>query len=328
MHKLLTTLAFLPLFAFAGPGTGTFEEGGLRWIRDHGPEPHRLHMTKDFGGDSSPDVWAQAKGHCSWRAKIEVPHLHPSLFVGRIEEYLEWLWEQEGTPDEPRNEWKYLRRLRMDRYPNNLGEDRGLRTWVQVSYGQGWLGDLFGSNNRTAYSYNDNAFNGTVGGTEDSARWKEMKNKFDTSMEHENYVHYAYWDGIQQFDLGSFHSAKIGKTGKWNDDGVWRHKVRIKTCEGWWDQTYELDTLSERATDFDRAIHQGIDAVFKRGPACAAKGGWDATYIDKHSGGNLYVTHRCNGKRSDGHFARAERRFTMEESRRFVDLLAKSVDHY
>ncbi len=324
MKRIAFALILLPLITWAGPGTGTFEEGGLRWIRDHGPEPYRMHLTKTGGNDPRPDLWALARGHCSWRAKIDAPGYHP----GWIEDYLESLWRAlDGNGKEKRKKWKHLRHYKLDRYDSDHGKLRGLKTRVEV--GSDWDDSDwpdFLRSKRSNFTYTDNAFVSSK--TDGAQRWAAMRVKLRDAMNAENYVHYAYWDGIQQFDLDTFHSAKIGKTGKWNDNGVWRHKVRIKTCAGWWDQTYELDTLRTRVTDFDKAIHQGIDAVFKRGPACAAKGGWDATYIDKHSGGYLHVTHRCNGKRSDGHFARAERRFTMEESRRFVDLLAKSVDHY
>ena len=335
MERIAFALILLPLVTWAGPGTGTFSDGGLRWYRDHSPaEIRHMHLSKNWGNDESPDLWAKSKGHCAAKVKIEMPRSVdagvPSTLVYSIQEYLNWRSIQK---------WSYVHdlfRLYGDVMYYKLDRDgpHWMKTrTLQLEADPGPL-EIWWIPREFDYHIDPNAFGSgesdgpNKDGSKSAKRWRLLKSLYEDAMDAEEYVHYAYWESPQLFDIDTFHSAKIGKTDKWNDDGVWRHKVRIKSCGGYWDETYYLDTVDWRTTDFDKAIHRGIDDKFDRHSACAGKGGWDATYLDRHSDGRILVTHRCNGKRSDGHFARGERKLSVTDSRALAILLSNSVDHY
>ncbi len=330
MKRIAFALMLLPLTAWAGPGTGTFEEGGLRWYRDHSPaEVRRLHLSKNYGTDSSPDIWAKSEGHCAARVKIESPAFHPSWSVVKVTDYLRWAsWDLFEEDHYLMRHWEAVKYYKLDRYKINWRDkDWGLKTKFYTTerhepFPWDWVPYLKGT------TYDDHAFGGhSPDGSKSKERWDDLLAQFKRAMDDEEHVHYAYWEGNQSFDIDTFHSAKIGKTDKWADNGIWRHKVQLKSCGGFWTQDYKLDTVGWRTTDFDWAIIH-IDETFNRNAACRNKGGWDATYLARHSDGRIHVTHRCNGKRSDGHFARGERKLSVTDSRRLANLLSKSVDHF
>ena len=325
MKRIAFALMLLPLTAWAGPGTGTFEEGGLRWYRDHSPaEMRHLHLDKDWGNDSSPNIWAKSEGHCAAKVKIEAPSFHPGPSVTKVLEYLVWaswlFWEERHYL---MGHWKTLGFYKLDRYSWN-----GLTTTFEANeqyhpFPKDWVP------HRGGHTSDDDAFiSGDGDGSKSRERWDDLLAQFKRAMDDEEYVHYAYWEGIQSFDLDTFHSATISRTDTWGQDGRWTHKLRIKSCGGYWEETRYVDTVSWRVTDFDNALHRGIDDQFNRWDACRNKGGWETTYLVKHSDDRIMVTHRCKGKRSDGHFARGEYKLAGWQSRWLAKLLNLSVDHY
>ena len=331
MKRIAFALILLPLVTWAGPGTGTFEEGGLRWYRDHSPaEVRRLHLSKNYGTDSSPDIWAKSEGHCAARVKIESPAFHPSWSVVKVTDYLRWAsWDLFEEDHYLMRHWEAVKYYKLDRYKIDWRDkDWGLKTKFYTTerhepFPWDWVPYLKGT------TYDDHAFGGhSPDGSKSKERWDDLLAQFKRAMDDEEYVHYAYWEGIQSFDLDTFHSATISRTDTWGQDGRWTHKLRIKSCGGYWEETRYVDTVSWRVTDFDNALHRGIDDQFNRWDACQNKGGWETTYLVKHSDDRIMVTHRCKGKRSDGHFARGEYKLAGWQSRWLAKLLNLSVDHF
>ncbi len=330
MKKVIVALVALSLSAAlnASPGTGTFEEGGLRWYRDHSPaEIRRLHLDKNIENDKSPNIWMKSEGHCAARIKIEAPAFYPGWPEEQVENFLDWLWRHLDGRGYYLDTWSDLLYYKMDRYEAN-GKDEGLKTKVRVNQYPGifpldWVTHRISSyaNDHSLTQHNEDPSDGL-------ARWNTMVEQFEKAMADEEYVHYAYFEGIQSFDLDTFHSATISRTDTWGQDGRWTHKLRIKSCGGYWEETRYVDTVSWRVTDFDNALHRGIDDQFNRRDACRNKGGWETTYLVKHSDDRIMVTHRCKGKRSDGHFARGEYKLSGWQSRWLAKLLNLSVDHY
>ncbi len=327
MKPLITAIILsLPLVAWADIGTGTFSDGGLRWARDHSPAVLRkLHVAKDQGNDSSPDVWAKFDGPCGYRVKIEATGIHTnsggqppkrSDTATDISRAVNRIFDAQ-LYDTHNWKWSDVRRFRMDRKLQ-----WGVSIEAKVKSG-GWKS----AHHWDMYSFLiEDPNHQPVGGRHYYAdEWARIKSAFDDAMRKEAYVHYAYFDDMEAND-GSLTHMRIGKTGTWGQNGVWTHKVRLDACGAYKQQTYYWETRSDRVTDFDRVIHDAIDDKFRRHSACHGKGGWDATYVDMRADGRAHITHRCNGKRHDGHFARGERTLSANDTQFLLDKVQAVLD--
>ena len=329
MKPLITaTILSLPLVAWADIGTGTFSDGGLRWARDHSPAALRkLHVAKDQGNDSSPDVWAKFDGQCGYRVKIETTGIHtrgggqdprPYDVATDITDDLNRIFDTHNFTTGHDYKWEKVRRFRMDRHGTY-----GIRVEAKVKSG-GWKT----ARHRDTYSFRlmeDTNLYDPGSNHHYSLTWQRVKLKFEEAMDDEAYVHYAYFDDMEAND-GSLTHMRIGKTGTWGQNGVWTHKVRLDACGGYKQQTYYWETRSDRVTNFDRVIHDAIDHKFRRHSACQGKGGWDATYVDMRADGRAHITHRCNGKRHDGHFARGEATFSKADTNFLLQKVQDTLD--
>ncbi len=309
-------LALLPLPAAADIGTGTFEDGGLRWARDHSPAELRILRLrkKPDDNDKHPDIEAHYKGACSWRVHIEVPSLY-----GTVSQRLSTLANNLAQDAKYNVYWENVMRFNFDRYA-----DWGIQIKLTTVESKGSFGNL---NNKQVWWHNDGfAFYHHPGSVYADA-YRLMIPELEKALRDEEWVKWAYFTGDQSVTGGAFHSMKIGKTGQWGGpEEIWRHKINLKTCGGYWNEDYLWETRHDRVTKFDRVIHDAIDHKFKRSSACSGKGGWDATYLVMHSDDRIMVTHRCNGKREDGHFARGERKLGWLDSRFLINRIQAVLD--